>query len=631
MSAPSEESPKLSRSPRRWLRFSLRTLLIVTTLVCVGIVAKQKYDWYWRQQLIHPWIAPLVELARAADGDVRCYPDFDPPRLTPPAGLPAEEQITLLRWGILELETPEERLAALKILVESHGEEALPVLRELIPECRHGELQATLLHVLAFARDPEDLPLMEKWLESPSAAVRAAAADSIGFVHEPAYGFSDAFGRWGGRCRLNTIPPIDFSMVDTQLLSKSLIRGLRPRGGAPVPSEKEMPAELRGLVETMMLSGETEEERTAAARALVGWPPESYKLRVAEWGVWLDDGGPGPLRTALLDENPAFVHTTGNPLATLPRNRFEGEMMILKPIIHLTAGCPLALDVEVSIAGGRPWYAFPRPDTMTIYATNISGLNDPDEETEWDKIEPAGLASLEPLSEGYPWIHPADRSNSSEYFIDQKVTAVGLRWQSLIVSPERQAWMSPPEVPDSPKFRWWSKLRDVPSAWITREGETERFLYYDGPTTARSPLKAWLEGARLTLLPEDALEKVKPSLRGFSGEPQTCLFIDARSTRTRAHAFAPPEGVQQVLALGDVDWLPGDKIEPTFRAMLLAQGLTNEEAAGLLDSWHERFFQAPGQRLLTLLTPAEYDRMCPLKVRPPATEMVRVGIVLREF
>src|SRR5215207_7678835 len=116
MSSPSHRAPQRPpRSPRRWLRFSLRTLLIAMTLVCVGIVAKQQYDWHRRQKLIHGWIAPLVELAHAADGDITRYPD-DPPQLTPPAGLPAEEQIPLLRWGILELETREKRLAALKIL-----------------------------------------------------------------------------------------------------------------------------------------------------------------------------------------------------------------------------------------------------------------------------------------------------------------------------------------------------------------------------------------------------------------------------------------------------------------------------------------------------------------------------------
>ena len=69
----------------------------------------------------------------------------------------------------------------------------------------------------------------------------------------------------------------------------------------------------------------------------------------------------------------------------------------------------------------------------------------------------------------------------------------------------------------------------------------------------------------------------------------------------------------------------------TFYVCLQRQGLTNDEAAGLLEAWRERFFQSPGRRLLTLLTREEYNRLCLLTIRPPATETVRVGIVLREF
>jgi hypothetical protein len=45
----------------RWLRFSLRTLLIVVTLLCVGIAGKLKYDWYCKKWLVAEWVAPLVK------------------------------------------------------------------------------------------------------------------------------------------------------------------------------------------------------------------------------------------------------------------------------------------------------------------------------------------------------------------------------------------------------------------------------------------------------------------------------------------------------------------------------------------------------------------------------------------
>ena len=48
---------------------------------------------------------------------------------------------------------------------------------------------------------------------------------------------------------------------------------------------------MRTTLETMMLRGATSDERVAAARALLGWPPAHYRFRVAEWGMWINCDG----------------------------------------------------------------------------------------------------------------------------------------------------------------------------------------------------------------------------------------------------------------------------------------------------------------------------------------------------
>ena len=63
-----------------------------------------------------------------------------------------------------------------------------------------------------------------------------------------------------------------------------------------------------------------------------------------------------------------------------------------------------------------------------------------------------------------------------------EITDLGLRWQSLIISPNRQSWMTPPSIEDRQRYGWWERLRAVPSCWLSSQGESERFLYYDGPT-----------------------------------------------------------------------------------------------------------------------------------------------------
>ena len=47
----------------------------------------------------------------------------------------------------------------------------------------------------------------------------------------------------------------------------------------------------RSRFEQAMVAGSSDVEREAAARAIVAWPPENYRLRIAEWGVWVENDG----------------------------------------------------------------------------------------------------------------------------------------------------------------------------------------------------------------------------------------------------------------------------------------------------------------------------------------------------
>ena len=198
--------------PRRWLQFSLRTLLVVMTLACVVVAGKRQYDWYQRHALIARWVEPLVKQAHLP---VKMeWPQFDLPPLPPaPAGVESETETGLFKTGVLDLETSVQRHAALRILVETQGAGSLPVLRDLARHSRHPDTTATLLHLIALAEDPGDLPLLERLLEDSSAAVRGAAAESIGYIYQPAYGFAHGWQMLGSRIYLNTKPVIEAGLA----------------------------------------------------------------------------------------------------------------------------------------------------------------------------------------------------------------------------------------------------------------------------------------------------------------------------------------------------------------------------------------------------------------------------------
>lgn len=420
--------------PRRWsiLRFSLRSLLILMTLICIGIVAKQQYDWYRQRQLIHEWIAPLVAKAEAANGDVAKYEEDDRAfSWVAPEGMKDNEQVAIFSYGILELDKSVERVATLKLLVESRGIASIPILRDLVRRTKDRELQALIIHLIAMDRNPDDLPQFELLLDNSEPEIRAAAADAIGWVKQPAYDEPNYIDDTAPG-RSNSLPPISLSLLHGRIgaLIADLSAGYQSQ---PPLSEDErqqkIPQRLRDRLEHMMLGGATRLEREAAARALVGWPPPKYSLRVAEWGVWADDRGRRLVTRRALEEIPPFVHQTGNSFASLPHRQIHGQLMILKPVVHLTADCPLAVDLEVKFMRGRPWYAYPRPDTLPAHVDAIwpHFIDESEEREGEDEQDP--LKDLAPahFSKAIPGFIPAIGASASS----QAVPAMSFQMAAL--------------------------------------------------------------------------------------------------------------------------------------------------------------------------------------------------------
>jgi hypothetical protein len=413
--------------------------------------------------------------------------------------------------------------------------------------------------------------------------------------------------------------------------------------------------QVRVRLEQMMLAGTSDIERTAAASALVNWPPENGQFRFAEWGVWLDDAGELKLAKSVLDEIPPFVHQTGNPLREF-QNRVSQIMVITKPVVHITAERPMAIDLEIQIRQGRPWYAYPQPDDFALEAGTRYGVFRRDADGKVNReaesigslesLDRAELGSLKSLQEGYSWRLPKHRSvgatGGSMGAYDNVITSMGLRWQSLIVTPNREGWMVPPEVGADPKFGWWKALREVPSSWVSSHGETERFLYYDGPSFAHSPVFTCSDEKQLSIRPQPMISRL-PNI-DFSrttGEgqpeivpgPRTVFLIQVGPQGLMTQEFALPEIPDEEIAIQYSDGRPRslDDAIDQFLALLIKAHLTKEEAGGLIASWHKQFFETPGKRLLTILSCEDYDQICPLRIRPTPTETIRVGIVLTEL
>jgi hypothetical protein len=555
----------------------------------------------------------------------------DPP-LWPHLAKEAQEskRVQVVHAEVAALADAHARMIGLMNLIHSHCDAALPILIERAARESDPEIRIAEIHLIGLHREPATADGLIKNLDAADSATRAAAIDALGVLYAPAYRIPNGDAAWWSGGELKTNPSIEIRNIITLVNKRdpqSTANQTPPLLPAPIP----MPAAIRDRLSALMLSGSTVEEREAAARAMLGQTPADYSLRYAEWGVWIATNNDPYLHMADISaEIPPFVHRTGNSLVSLRDHVFEKPIIINKPVIHLTASGPMVVDLEAQIRLGRPWFAYPRPDDFSVGVESqmvghgelgMDIMSRPIEK-QMAKLDKSDFAALPDAREGYPWLLPAHRQRdtpgSNNYNMINVMNALGVRWQSIIVSPKKLPWMQPAGVPNDPKYNWWARLRDVDCSWVSSRGESERFLYYDGPTMAQTICEVYVDPQRqLRFSPNAAM-------------PLDGILIRVKDDRAMATTvtIAPGSLAQDFGKL--LTTLKPDA-RKQLSEMLVEKGLKSTEAEGLLDCWMPQFFKTPGVRFIVLFGTAEYDKACPMELRPAAKERVRVGLQLKEL
>jgi hypothetical protein len=394
-----------------------------------------------------------------------------------------------------------------------------------------------------------------------------------------------------------------------------------------------MPEGRRKKLLAMMLGGASAAEREAAARALLVFPEPGYRLRVAEWGVWVAKGGyiSAARQSGAM---PGFVHEAGDSIASLAKERMMPSIDINKPVIHLTASAAMAVDVEVRIRGGRPTSVFPMPDDYAVQIESGSAREHSPEKASVSSPDAGRLGGGSvKLRQGYPWLTPAHPVRVGDF-----VSEVGVRWQSLIVSPAKLSWMKEAAVDAGGPAGWWSRLREVEgTSWVSSRGESERFLYYDGPTSLRLPVN--LERVGDGMMTRPGREGSVLLLPTWSAGGRRADFPAREGMRVRVSGSRVVKGERVRVPMSTLRSMPVEvgetlktgRVSEAFEAQVRSMGLTAPEAAGMAACWRREWFETDGERVLLFLEARDYELFCPMRVRPAPTELVRVGVVWLEF
>jgi hypothetical protein len=186
-----------------------------------------------------------------------------------------------------------------------------------------------------------------------------------------------------------------------------------------------------------------------------------------------------------------------------------------------------------------------------------------------------------------------------------------IAWDSVTVSPMVRA-----EFPRESRGNHYYAARMTSSTPLrvkTPAGEQqEKFLFYRGVSTFSFPIAAKLSSAG-KLLVENRSE----------GEiPNTILF--ERRGEKLGYRLG---GVLQREAVLDSPELTGtiDDLGRDLEEMLVAQGLYQDEAHAMVETWRSSWFEE-GSRLLYIVPRAVVDGVLPLSINPAPAQTVRVFV-----
>ncbi len=231
-----------------------------------------------------------------------------------------------------------------------------------------------------------------------------------------------------------------------------------------------------------------------------------------------------------------------------------------------------------------------REETVSVQVAFANGVI-----TEWypraSRVEPAGNLYGENL-------HKAGASGR-------------IAWDSVTLAPNGRA-----DFPTGDRNNHYFAARMTSSTSLrvktTSGDQREKFLFYRGVSTFSVPLSATL----------DAAGKLRIKNQGDQQIPTTILF-ERRGERVgyRIGSALKEEGVLDPPELTSTI----DELGRDLEGILVAQGLYQDEARAMVETWRDSWFEE-GSRLLYIVPPAFVNEVLPLSINPAPAQTVRVFV-----
>lgn len=333
-------------------------------------------------------------------------------------------------------------------------------------------------------------------------------------------------------------------------------------------------------------------------------------LGVHEWGTFtaLQDEQGRALGGINVDDEPLppFVHTlnwslikqssfslyplTGIFMKGVPEQHPDVTLRLETPVIyfHLPPGAgPMKLNVDVALRGGWLTQFYPNAEA------DAPGIS-------------SGTFDFGPI-----------RPN----------TVGRLSWKGLTVGGNAPGTNASEPKTDSPV---WLAPRNVQAASVTTGGEkpeSEKYLFYRGVGNFAAPLSVATDSARDRLEFRSRFQDVLAIREHLNLGP--LWLVQVRPDGRFAYRTLAPIDVtgnaEQIVGGAKASFAPRDfavanldGLRHEMRQALVQDGLFDDEAAALLETWNQAYFRTPGLRLFFLVPRRWTDHYLPLSISVPA-------------
>jgi hypothetical protein len=239
------------------------------------------------------------------------------------------------------------------------------------------------------------------------------------------------------------------------------------------------------------------------------------------------------------------------------------------------------------------------PTTLSVHVSFSQGFI-----TEWyphaNRVEPVGLQT-----------HARMVSYLNDWSRRQKQPDSSISWDSVTLQPNDSA--SLPREDSTNHYYAARQTSSTPLRIKTQSGEqTEKFLFYRGVASFSVPVSVSLAGDG-KISAENHTSQEIPAILVFErrGDKIGFRVVDASAA---SPSIDPPELNARM-----------DSLKQTVEDMLVAQGLYQDEAQAMFETWRDSWFEE-GSRLLYIVPREFVDSVLPLSINPSPAQIVRVFV-----